>query len=462
MKLYLLQRNHTGFFTRLSILSASTVLLVASLMPVSIQRAQAAGCATGEIGSANASITVAAADADSYKPWLQLKGNGTANVSVEIDGTTCFSQSVSGLNASSWLWVGVGAAQPISAGNHSIKVKVYTDGVSLLNGRLINDTCTPAGDGSNCNTVVVTPTPTKSATPTVTQSSTPTSTPTPSQSTLPTPTPTPSSSPTATLSTGIWNDSLLSYAGSWSIGDNASGTYSKYLGSDHYSSTTGATASFKFRGNSVALYGAKAPWHGKAEVSIDSAVVGTIDEYASTRSDQQLVFTRSGISSSVDHVLTIRVLGAHSTGSTGDTIAIDKVTVDVATPTPTPVTPTPTQSATPTPTPTPNLPTAPVFKNFSLSYNWLSAIFLGDPGCTYRTGCQMNVSWSAVAGATSYDVVRPGKQTVNTTSTSFVDTSVNAYGTYVYQVVAKVDNSTASSPVVSKYIGCAWIVCGVQ
>ena len=461
MKLHLLQQKPAGIFRKLGLLCLSMTLLMTAFTYVPTQHAQAAGCATGEIGSADTSITVASADADSYKPWLQLKGNGSATVAVDLDGTTCFSQSVTGLSSTSWAWFAIGAAQPISAGNHKISVKVYTDGVSLLKGRLINDACVPAGDGSNCNTAVSTPTPSATQTPT----STPlTSTPTPSQSTVPTPTPTPTSSPTTTLSTGVWNDSLLSYAGSWSVGDNASGSYTKYLGSDHYSSTTGATASFKFRGNSVAIYGAKAPWHGRAEVSIDSVVVGTIDEYASTRSDQQLVFAKSGISSSVDHVLTIRVLGAHSSGSTGDTIAIDKVSIDVAspTPTPTPATPTPTQSATPTPTPTPTAPTAPVFKSFSLSYNWLSAIFLGDPGCTYRTGCQMTISWTAVAGATSYDVVRPGKQTVNTTSTSYVDTSVNAYGTYVYQVVAKVDNSTASSPVVSKYIGCAWIVCGVQ
>ena len=315
-----------------TLILALMILAPAAVARIAVPKAQAAGCATGEIGSVNASFILGSTEADSYKPWLQLKGSSTATVAVEVDGGTCSTQSVSGLNTSTWKWVSIGSAQAIGAGSHSLKVKVYTDGTSLLGGRLINDSCVPTGDGSNCNTVVVTPVPptVTSAPPTATPKP-PTATPAPPTVTSAPPTATPkppTTSPTTVYQVGTYNDSLLTYTGSWSVGDNANGVYNKYQGDDRYSSTAGSIATFRFNGAGVTIYGAKAPWHGQAEVSIDGGPAQLIDLYSATRSDQTLLFSTAGLSSLTDHIVSIKVLGTRSSLSSGNTVALDKITVD--------------------------------------------------------------------------------------------------------------------------------------
>ncbi|HMA46061.1 MAG TPA: hypothetical protein VKP11_02465, partial [Frankiaceae bacterium] len=62
----------------------------------------------------------------------------------------------------------------------------------------------------------------------------------------------------------------FSYAGEWQTSAGAG----KYAGSDHYSATAGATATVRFTGTGITLYGAKAPWHGTATVSVDGGPAG--------------------------------------------------------------------------------------------------------------------------------------------------------------------------------------------
>ena len=99
----------------IALLTASLLIMGTAL---SVRPAQAASCTTGEVGSVTtSSFNVAAADADSYRLWLQLKGSGAATVAVELDGGNCQTQALTSLN-SNWTWASIGATQPIAAGIH--------------------------------------------------------------------------------------------------------------------------------------------------------------------------------------------------------------------------------------------------------------------------------------------------------------------------------------------------------
>ncbi len=160
-----------------------------------------------------------------------------------------------------------------------------------------------------------------------------------------------------------------------------------------------------------------------------------------------------------------------------------KSIVGTATPTPTPtitpaptiiptvtITPTPTPAITPTPvqataapatvTPVPTTPTltTPVFTGFSLSYNWWQ-------GCGWDARCSIAVSWSSVAGATGYEVVRSGKPNVQTSATSYIESPVYAGGSYTFQVIAKNGTQSAINAAVTKRVSCTQFIfsfCGVQ
>jgi hypothetical protein len=100
-------------------------------------------------------------------------------------------------------------------------------------------------------------------------------------------------------------------------------------------------------------------------------------------------------------------------------------TINVPTPTPTP-TPIPTPTPTPTPIPTPTPPTTPT--GFAV---------------TTASASQINLSWDASTGATSYKIYKSGSylKTVTTTSTS--DTGLTSSTNYCYYVIA--NNSAGDS-----------------
>lgn len=98
----------------------------------------------------------------------------------------------------------------------------------------------------------------------------------------------------------------------------------------------------------------------------------------------------------------------------------------------------------------------PTFTGFSLNYNWWQG------GCSWQSSCSLTISWKPVSGATSYDVIRPGKETVSTTNASFIDTPVNAGYNYTYQVIARNATQSTSSITTTKYVSCFWFFCGVQ
>ncbi len=110
-----------------------------------------------------------------------------------------------------------------------------------------------------------------------------------SGSTTPT-NPTNPTNPTTPTVTSINDNSVgsalnqFSYSGSWL---SATGT-GKYKDDDHYTSTTGSSYTVRFSGTQAKLYVATAPWHGKAEVSLDGGAPTTIDLYSASKADQVL------------------------------------------------------------------------------------------------------------------------------------------------------------------------------
>ena len=118
--------------------------------------------------------------------------------------------------------------------------------------------------------------------------------------------------------------SSFSYSGTWGTSSDPA----KYQQDDHYSSTTGDAVVISFRGTSIALFGAKAAWHGIAAVSLDDGPEVDADCYAATREDQARLYASATLPDGV-HRLKVRVSGRKNPASTGTTVAVDRVDVCV-------------------------------------------------------------------------------------------------------------------------------------
>jgi hypothetical protein len=79
------------------------------------------------------------------------------------------------------------------------------------------------------------------------------------------------------------------YSGTWKTATGGG----RYMADDNYSAWTGSSYTFKFSGTRLALYGAKAPHHGQATIQIDGGTAQTFDEYAASRQDNALVWSRA-------------------------------------------------------------------------------------------------------------------------------------------------------------------------
>ena len=114
----------------------------------------------------------------------------------------------------------------------------------------------------------------------------------------------------------------FSYNGSWLLATGGG----KYQDDDHYASATGSSYSVRFSGRQAKLYVATAPWHGKAEVSLDGGAPTTIDLYSASKADQVLRYT-SPLVAAGTHTLTVRALGTKNASSTGTYVTADRVDV---------------------------------------------------------------------------------------------------------------------------------------
>jgi beta-glucanase (GH16 family) len=195
----------------------------------------------------------------------------------------------------------------------------------------------------------------------------------------------------------------FNYVGSWSYYNQ---TWGAFFNDNHWSSVATQFFQVEFSGTQVDLYGATAPNHGIAAISIDGGPETLVDYYAPTRTDKALIWS-SPILSAGTHILKVRPTGTKNAASTGASVTADRLDV----------------WGTPPPTP----PPAPTN---------LTATRLNQRG-------KIRLAWTASSGATSYNVKRSTTSggpynTVRTgvTETSYTDGGLISGVTYYYVVSA--------------------------
>ncbi|WP_209445768.1 glycosyl hydrolase family 95 catalytic domain-containing protein, partial [Paenibacillus etheri] len=127
---------------------------------------------------------------------------------------------------------------------------------------------------------------------------------------------------------GTGNDQFM-YSGEWGYTSSESGAYG---GDNHYSNSVDAYVLFRFIGSKVQLYGAKNNNQGIAAFSIDDGAETMVDTYASSRSDQQLLFESKGLTNQ-EHVLRVRVTGQKNADSNNTFLSIDRAEIQSRIPT---------------------------------------------------------------------------------------------------------------------------------
>ena len=110
--------------------------------------------------------------------------------------------------------------------------------------------------------------------------------------------------PTRTLTRYTEKSSAIQYSGTWRTDANTA----YWGGAARVSATAGAQARFTFTGRSVALVARRTPARGMAAIYVNGSKVATIDLYAPTSLDRQVVWSMDW-STSAARTVTVRVLG---------------------------------------------------------------------------------------------------------------------------------------------------------
>jgi len=120
------------------------------------------------------------------------------------------------------------------------------------------------------------------------------------------------------------NDTSFSYdnTANWPSGwqDGA------FQNDNHWSSLTNASYQVPFSGTQAKLYGALAPAHGIAAVSVDGGAETLVDTYSAARKDDVLLWT-SPVLASGNHTLKVRNTGQRNASSSGNFVVGDRVDV---------------------------------------------------------------------------------------------------------------------------------------
>jgi hypothetical protein len=115
----------------------------------------------------------------------------------------------------------------------------------------------------------------------------------------------------------------FSYGANWGL---TTGVSDMYDGTANWSFVGGATATFTFSGNQVALHAVKDVDQGIMSVSVDGGSPVNVDNYSPTRNASGIVWT-SPVLSTGTHTLTIVNTGTKNSASSGTNIAIDRADV---------------------------------------------------------------------------------------------------------------------------------------
>lgn len=232
---------------------------------------------------------------------------------------------------------------------------------------------------------------------------------------------------------GIYNNShaAWSYSSGWETGTGSE----KYNGDDHFTHTTGATATITISGPaSVSLYGARAPHHGGGTVTVRNTsnqviATTTVSFQSPTREDQALIW--QGPVPTGNHTVTLT--------ATGGTITVDYLVV---------------QEAGSGATTLPPIRNGVEIVGGNRLSNSLLAIHHMDKVWTFDTGSgpsgsisglnavsasnsQINLAWSySGSSLTNYTVRRGGTVIASPAAgaTSYNDSGLSAGTTYTYTV----------------------------
>jgi hypothetical protein len=115
----------------------------------------------------------------------------------------------------------------------------------------------------------------------------------------------------------------FNFSSGWGL---TTGVSDMYAGTASWNPNAGATATFTFTGNQVALHAVKDVDQGTMTVSVDGGTATTVDDYSATRNASGIVWT-SGVLATGTHTVTITVTGNHNASSSGTTIALDSIDI---------------------------------------------------------------------------------------------------------------------------------------
>ncbi|MBE0417456.1 MAG: hypothetical protein IBX63_06810 [Coriobacteriia bacterium] len=119
------------------------------------------------------------------------------------------------------------------------------------------------------------------------------------------------------------SDAAVRYLGAWHPGTSqvhSGGGYTYAYSPDSY-------AVIEFTGTSIYWIGPKASSYGRADVYLDGVKQGTVSQYAATTAFQQVIWSKTGLSSGT-HTLVIHVTGTKQTASSGNIIVLDAFSTD--------------------------------------------------------------------------------------------------------------------------------------
>jgi hypothetical protein len=119
------------------------------------------------------------------------------------------------------------------------------------------------------------------------------------------------------------SDSHIKWGGTWTT----KRTTSAYGGSYADSASRGSVMAATFNGGAISVIGAKGPGAGKMQIYIDGSNRGTIDLYSSSWSHRKTLVTKSGLDTTKEHLLVLRVTGQKNSRSTGYRVPIDRLHV---------------------------------------------------------------------------------------------------------------------------------------
>jgi len=120
------------------------------------------------------------------------------------------------------------------------------------------------------------------------------------------------------------NDTQFSFdtTANWPYGGQAGA----YQGDNHWSNIASASYQVPFSGTQIRLYGARAPAHGIAAVSIDGGAETNVDTYAATRADGVLLWS-SPVLAAGTHSMKVRVTGMKNVSATNTYITADRADI---------------------------------------------------------------------------------------------------------------------------------------